>query len=102
MMDFSMLKQAQELKSRLDKAQKELGDITVDADVGRGAIKVTIDGKQKLHSIAISPKIINPERPEELEKMVLQAVNEAIAKSQKLAAKQLKGLTSGLKIPGLM
>ena len=30
-----------------------------------------------------------------------KAINEAAAKSQKLAVKQLKGLTGGLKIPGL-
>jgi DNA-binding protein YbaB len=34
--------------------------------------------------------------------MVLTAVREAQAKSQEAAAKQLGGLTGGLKIPGLM
>ena len=100
-MDFSMLKQAQELKSKLDKAQKELGNQVVQADSGKGAVKVTINGQQKIQSIEISPKIIDPSDTEKLEQLVLKAVNEAIGKSQKLAAKQLKGLTGGLKIPGL-
>ena len=52
-------------------------------------------------SIAISPEVMNPEKPQYLEELVLKTVNEALAKSQKAAAKQLRGLTGGLKIPGL-
>jgi len=100
-MNFSMLNQARELKSKLDKAQKELGSTIVDASSGKGAVKVTINGKQKIVSIKISPEVIDPDKAEQLEELVLKAVSEAIAKSQKLAAKQLRGLTGGLKIPGL-
>jgi len=100
-MNLSMLKQAQELKSKLDKAQKELANTTIEVSSGGGAVKVIINGQQKIQSIKISPKVIDPNKTEELEKLVLQAVSEATAKSQKLAAKQLGKLTGGLKIPGL-
>lgn len=100
-MNLSMLNQARELKSKLDKAQKELSNTIIEASSGKGAVKVTINGQQKIKSIKISPEVINPDKPEKLEELVLKAVSEAIANSQKLAAKQLKGLTGGLKIPGL-
>ena len=100
-MNFSMLKKAQELKSKLDQAQKELSNTIVEADSGKGAVKVTINGQQKILSIKISPKVIDPNKAEHLEELVLKAISEATAKSQKLAAKQLSGLTGGLKIPGL-
>ncbi len=100
-MNLSMLNQARELKAKLDKAQKELGSTIVEAESGKGAVKVTINGQQKIQSIKISPKVIDPDKAEYLEGLVLKAVSEAIAKSQKLAAKQLGGLTGGLKIPGL-
>ncbi len=100
-MNLSMLNQARELKAKLDKAQKELGNIIVEAESGKGAVKVTISGQQKIQSIKISPKVIDPNKAEQLEELVRKAVSEAIAKSQKLAAKQLGGLTGGLKIPGL-
>ena len=100
-MNKSMLSQAWELKSKLDKAQEELKNVTVEASSGKGAVKVTVNGQQKILSIKIEPKAIDPDKAEQLEKLVLQAVDEAIAKSQKVAAKQLKGLTGGLKIPGL-
>ena len=38
---------------------------------------------------------------EQLEELVLKAINEAINKSQKAASKKLGGLTGGLKMPGL-
>ncbi|HUV56638.1 MAG TPA: YbaB/EbfC family nucleoid-associated protein, partial [Dehalococcoidales bacterium] len=79
-----------------------LGNITVEASSGKGAVKVTINGQQKIQSIKISPEVIDRDKAEKLEELVLKAVTEAITKSQKLAAKQLKGLTGGLKIPGLM
>ncbi len=100
-MNFSMVNQARELKSKLGKAQKELSKTTLEVSSGKGAVKVTINGQQKIQSIKISPEVINPDKPELLEKLVLKAVSEAISQSQKIADKQLKGLTGGLKIPGL-
>ena len=100
-MNKSMLNQARELKAKLEKVQQELSNTIVEAQSGKGAVKVTIDGQQKIQSIKISPKVINPDNAELLEELVLKAVSEAIAKSQKLAAKRLGGLTGGLKIPGL-
>ena len=100
-MNLSMLNQARELKLKLDKTQQELSNTIVEAESGKGAVKVTINGQQKIKSIKISPKVIDPNDTERLEELVLKAVSEAIDKSQKLAARQLKGLTGGLKIPGL-
>jgi DNA-binding YbaB/EbfC family protein len=100
-MNFSMLKQAQELKKKLDQAQKELDKMLVEADSGHGAVKITANGQQKILSVKIEPKAIDPNKPERLEELVTKAVNEAIEKSKKAAAKQLSGLTGGLKIPGL-
>lgn len=101
-MNLSMLKRAQELKANLEKAQKELEKATIEASSGGGAVKVTINGQQKILSIKISPKVIDPGKAEQLEKLVLQAVSEANAKAQKLAANRLGKLTGGFKIPGLM
>ena len=101
-MNLSMLKQAQELKKNLDKAQKELGKMVIDVESGKGAVVVTINGQQKILDIKISPEVINPDKPKDLEKLIMKAISEASDKSQKMASKHLKSLTGGLKIPGLM
>jgi len=100
-MNKFMMRQAQELQAKLAKAQQELGNTTIEASSGGGAVKVTIDGQQNIQSVKISPEVINPEDVELLEDLVLTAVRKAIAKSQEAAAQHLGGLTGGLKIPGL-
>ncbi len=100
-MNLSMIGKALELKSQLDKAQKELAKITVEAESGKGAVRVTASGQQKILSITISPEVIDPDKADHLEKLVLKAVSEALDKSRKLAGKHLGKLTGGIKIPGL-
>jgi len=100
-MNKSMLQQAQELQAKLAKAQQELGDLTIEASSGGGAVKVTITGQLKILSIKISPEAINPDDAELLEDLVLTAVTEAMTRAQELAAQRLGKITGGLKIPGL-
>jgi DNA-binding YbaB/EbfC family protein len=101
-MNKHMIQQAQRLQAQLAKAQEELGNLTVEASSGGGAVTVVMNGQQQIQSVKISPEVVNPEDVEMLEDMVLTAVREASAKAQEVAAKQLSGLTGGLKIPGLM
>jgi DNA-binding YbaB/EbfC family protein len=96
-----MMRQAQELQAKLAKAQQELGETTLEASSGGGAVRVTITGQLKILSIKISPEAINPDDAEMLEDLVLAAVTEAMDKAQQLAAERLGKLTGGLKIPGL-
>jgi DNA-binding YbaB/EbfC family protein len=100
-MNLSMVNQARQLKAKLEEAQKELEKTEVQAEAGKGAVKVTANGQQKIVSITISPRAMDPEKPEQLEQLVLKAVRDAQSKSEKAAAKRMKGLTGGLKIPGL-
>jgi len=101
-MDKSILRQAQQLQAKLAKAQEELGNMTVEATSGGGAVKVVIDGHQKIHSVEISPEAVEAGDVELLQDLVIAAVNEAITKSQELVNKRLSSLTGGLNIPGLL
>lgn len=100
-MDKSILRQAQQLQAKLAKAQEELSNLTVEATSGGGAVKVVIDGHQKVHSVEISPEAVTAGDVELLQDLVMTAINEALAKSQELVSKRLSSLTGGLNIPGL-
>lgn len=100
-MNKFVFRQAQELQAKLAKAQQELADMTTEVSSGGGAIKIVIDGQQKIRSVSISPEVINSEDTELLQDLVMTAMNEAVQKSQELAASHLSSLTGGLKIPGL-
>ena len=97
-----MMKQAQKLQAQMAKLQEDLANLVVEASSGGGAVTVTMNGHQQLLSVKISPEVVDAEDVEMLQDMVLTAVNEAIAKAQETAAKQMSGLTGGLNIPGLM
>jgi DNA-binding YbaB/EbfC family protein len=101
-MDKSILRQAQQLQAKLAKAQEELGKMTVEAASGGGAVKVVLDGHQKIHSVEISREVVESGDIELLQDLVMAAVNEGISKSQELANKHLSNLTAGLNIPGLL
>ncbi|HEX78623.1 MAG TPA: YbaB/EbfC family nucleoid-associated protein [Dehalococcoidia bacterium] len=100
-MNFSMIKQAMELKSKLQKTQKELAKMTVEAESGNGAVRVTASGSQKILSIKILPDVIDPNNSKQLEKLVFKAVTDALDKAKKLADEKLGKLTGGMKIPGI-
>ncbi len=100
-MNRNLMRQAQELQARLAKAQKELAEAEVEASAGGGVVTVTVNGQQQVLSVKISPEAINTDDVEMLEDLVLAALNEAITKSQEMAAKRMSQITGGLNIPGL-
>ncbi|MFO8102380.1 MAG: YbaB/EbfC family nucleoid-associated protein [Dehalococcoidia bacterium] len=100
-MDKKMLKQAQQLQAKMLKAQEELGNTTIEATSGGGAVTVVMTGHQEVQSIKISPEVVDPEDVELLEDMILAALKEATQKSREMAEKKMGALTGGLNIPGL-
>ncbi|BAQ34467.1 hypothetical protein UCH007_05090 [Dehalococcoides sp. UCH007] len=101
-MNMNMIKQAMELKSKLDKAQKELAKVVVETESAKGAIKIKMNGQQKVLSLSISPEIINPSKPKDLENALIKAFNDAYEETKKEGSKQMQGLMGDVKIPGLM
>lgn len=95
-----MMRQARELEAKLAKAQQELEQATVEASAGGGAVKIVMNGQQKVQKVSISPEAVDPSAIDLLEDLVQTAVNEAVARSQELAQKKLSSLT-GLRLPGL-
>jgi len=100
--DKSVLRQAQQLQAKLAKVQQELENATVEATSGGSAVKVVIDGHQKIRSVEISPEVVDAEDTEMLQDLVMTAVNEAITKSQELAKEHLGSVTGGLDLPGIL
>ena len=97
-----MAGQLQKLQEEFAKTQDRLGDETVEVTVGGGMVKAVMTGQQKLMSITISPDAVDPDDVEMLQDMILAAINEAVEKSQGMAAEKMGALTGGLRIPGLM
>ncbi len=97
-----MMKQAQQLQSKMLKLQEEMADKTVETTSGGGMVKVVANGRQQLLSIQIEKEVVDPDDVEMLQDLILAAINDALIKSQEMATEEMSKLTGGLNIPGLM
>ena len=96
-----MIKQARQVQEQIVKMQEELEQREVEAAAGGGAVTVSVNGKQEVLSIKISPEVIDPDDVEMLEDLVTVAVNEAIRQAQDMVSSEMAKITGGLNIPGL-
>ena len=96
-----MMKQVQKIQAEMMRLQEELGERTVEATVGGGAVTCVANGKQEVLSITIQPEAIDPDDVEMLQDLVLSAVNEALRQSREMVAQEMGKLTGGLNIPGV-
>ena len=94
-----MLKQAQQMQAKMEKAQQELENEILEISSGGGAVTIVITGHQQIRSVKIAPEAAGD--VEMLQDLVLTAVNEAVKKSQELAASRINAITAGMNIPGL-
>ncbi|MBW1957184.1 MAG: YbaB/EbfC family nucleoid-associated protein [Deltaproteobacteria bacterium] len=97
-----MMKQAQQLQSKMLKLQEEMADKTVETTSGGGMVKVVANGRQQILSIQIEKEVVDSDDVEMLQDLILAAINDALIKSQEMATQEMSKLTGGLNIPGLM
>jgi DNA-binding YbaB/EbfC family protein len=97
----NMMAQLQRLQEEMARAQEQLANETVEVSAGGGMVKAVMTGQQKLVSITIAPEAVDPDDVEMLQDMIVAAVNEALERSQALAAARMGALTGGLNLPGL-
>ena len=98
----NMMRQAQQLHSKMLQVQEEMAVKTAEASAGGGMVTAVANGRQEVVSIKIEQEVVNPEDVEMLQDLIVAAVNAAIKKSQEMVSEEMKKLTGGLSIPGLM
>ena len=95
----------QKMQQDMAEAQQALETETVEVTVGGGAIRVVITGHQRVQEVEINPDVIDLEDEEwinDLQDLLVAAVNQAIEQSQAMAAERMEQITGGLgNIPGL-
>ena len=98
MQNQKMMKQLQQMQTRMAQLQQELDDASVTGTAGGGAVSVTVNGHQKVLAVSIEAEALE-EGAELLADMVLAACNDALDRSRDLAAQQMGQLTAGLGLP---
>jgi DNA-binding YbaB/EbfC family protein len=97
---MSRLDQAKMLM-KVKKIQKELQKQIIEVKKGDGAVSVEISGEQKIKKINIDPEYVDLKDIGQLERWLEDAVKEAIAESQKIAAEKMQPMMGALGDLGL-
>jgi DNA-binding YbaB/EbfC family protein len=103
MTDFGdLMRQAQEMRARLQRLQEELGEKTVEGSSGGGMVVATVNGRQELVSVRIEKEVVSPDDVGMLQDLVRAAVNDALSRSREMAAAEMAKLTGGILPPGML
>ncbi len=100
-MNPDLMKQIQQMASKVTEAQQRLEETVIEASSGGGAVEVTMNARPHLQSISIKPEVVDADDVEMLQDLIMAAMNEALEKIRSSQMQQLAGLAGGLNIPGL-
>ena len=92
-----MIKQAQEMQSKLAQAQADIEAKEVEGSSGGGAVKLTLTGKGNLTQLSIDASALSDK--EMLEDLILAAHRDAKEKVDAFTADAMGNVTGGMQLP---
>lgn len=95
----NLMKQAQQMQSKMAEMQAKMGDLEVTGASGGGMLKVTLNGKYELKGIKIDPSLVSADDVEVLEDLIVAAFNDAKSKAETAMQDEMSKLTGGLNLP---
>jgi nucleoid-associated protein EbfC len=100
MPDFlGLMKQATELKSKMEAMQAELDRMEVEGTAGGGLVTLKISGKGDLRGAHVDDSLLKPDQKEILEDLIVAAHAEARRKLEAILAEKMQAMTGGLPLP---
>ncbi|RMF37917.1 MAG: YbaB/EbfC family nucleoid-associated protein [Alphaproteobacteria bacterium] len=94
-----LMKQAQEMQSKMAEAQARLDEIEVEGSAGAGMVRAWVSAKGTMKRLQIDPSLFTAEDREVVEDLVVAAVREAQEKAGEAAASEMAKVTEGLGLP---
>ena len=75
-----MMKQAQEMQSKMTEMQDKLSNLEVTGSAGGGMVEYTLTCKNEARRLKIDPSLLTPDNAEMLEDLIVAAANDARSK----------------------
>jgi len=94
-----LMKQAQEMQSKMGQLQETLAALEVTGTAGGGMVTVVLNGKGEARSLRIDPSLLVEGEAEILEDLIVAAINDAKAKSEARVQEETGKLMGGLQLP---
>src|SRR5271157_3294995 len=100
MADFlGLMKQAAELKSKMEAMQAELDRIEVEGAAGGGLLTLKLSGKGEVRTAHVDLSLLKPDQKEIIEDLFVAAHADARRKLEGVLAERMQALTGGLALP---
>jgi nucleoid-associated protein EbfC len=99
---FDMLKQLQEMQSRMGDMQEKLRAVRVTGSSGGGLVTVEMNGHMEVEKISISPEAVDPRDIRMLEDLVLSALSDALSHVKEKLKEEMSFLTGMNLPPGIL
>jgi len=100
MADFlDLVKQAAELKSKMEAMQAELDRIEVEGTAGGGLLTLKLSGKGDVKGAHVDDSLLKPDQREIIEDLIVAAHADAKRKLETLLTERMQALTGGLPLP---
>ena len=94
----NIMKQAQQMQEKMQRAQEEIAKLEVTGEAGAGMVKVTMLGNHNVRRVSIDDSLMQDDK-EMLEDLLAAAVNDAVRKVETQSREQMAKMTAGMGIP---
>lgn len=94
-----MMKQAQEMQTKMQQLQARLESEESEGSSGGGLVKIRINGKNMMLKVNIDESLMKPEEKEVLEDLLVAAYNDARGKVDASFNEQMGALAGSLNLP---
>ena len=95
-----LMKQAQDMQSKMTDIQKQLEELEVEGESGGGLIKAIVNAKGTLKSLNVDESLFVPSEKAVVEDLIVAAHNKAKAELKVKTTEEISKTTGGFKIPG--
>jgi DNA-binding YbaB/EbfC family protein len=95
----NMMKQAQQMQSKMTDMQENLQNIEIIGESAAGMCQVTLNGKGEAKSLKIDSALVKPEDTGVMEDLILAAFNDAKSKVEAKMQEKMSELTGGIPLP---
>lgn len=90
-----------EAQQKAEEIKQKLDAITVEGIAGNGKVKVIATANKKIRDIEIADELMSPERKEELQDLVVMAMENALERAENVSQSEMQALMSTMMPGGL-
>jgi DNA-binding YbaB/EbfC family protein len=96
---LGLMKQAAELKSKMEAMQAELAQLEVEGSSGGGLVVVKLSGNGEMKTVKIDESLVKPSEKEIVEDLIVAAHADARRKAEALLQEKMQTVAGGLPLP---